>query len=147
MKKISLVIALALLLPSVASAAMDPALKECLQRGYETVFQNEKSYCVFPDKSECSIGEFNNGACGTQWKTENYCIAEGNLVWDTDKCCPGTEAYLAGKTLGQAECIKVSLSQKVYDQFRYNPFVIFGSIGLILVVVTFFILKARKRNI
>jgi len=146
MKKIIAIAIFLLVLPSIVFAAMDPALKECVQRGYETVFQNGGNYCVLPDKSQCSIEEFNNGSCGAQYKTENYCIAEGTFVWDTDKCCAGTEAYLAGKTLGQARCIKVSLAQKVYDQFRYNPYILFGS-GLLIVIVILGILKLKKRNV
>ena len=146
MKKIIAIAIFTIVLPSTVFAAMDPALKECVQRGYETVFQNEKNYCVLPDKNQCSIEEFNSGTCGAQYKMENYCITEGTFVWDTDKCCAGTEAYLAGKTLGQARCIKVSLTQKVYDQFRYNPYILFGG-GLLIVIAIFFILKSKKRNI
>ncbi len=137
-----------MILPSTAFAALDPEFKECLQRGYEQTYgEDETSYCIFPDGNKCVLGEFNNGTCGAQYKNENYCIAEGLPVWDTKKCCPGTEAYLKPYHTGQASCIQISTIEKIYDQIRFNPFTWMYAGGIISIFIIFFIIfKTKKRK-
>jgi hypothetical protein len=148
MKKIVFTISILALLPSTAFAALDPELKECLQRGYEQVYEeDETSYCIFPDGNKCVLTEFNNGTCGAQYKNENYCVAEGRVVWDAEKCCPGTEAYLKPYHVGQTSCTQISTLEKLYDQIRYNPFIWVYSTGIIFIFIIFFIIfKVRKRK-
>lgn len=84
-----------------AAAAIDPTYKECMQRGYTLSGDS----CVFPDGSACDLESFNNQECGTEWFTDDYCIPEGDYVWDEEKCCEGTEAYLPEDVAGQARCV------------------------------------------
>lgn len=64
------------------SASVSPVYKECVQRGYqlEEDFEQGISYCIFPDNSKCLIEDFNNGVCGQEFMTEDYCIEEGIMV-------------------------------------------------------------------
>ena len=149
MKKIIAIAILALTLPTITFAAMDPILQECVQRGYETEYSTDglTGYCVLPDKSKCILDDFNNGTCGAQYKNEDYCVSEGHLVWGTSKCCTGTEAYLKPNHIGQPSCLRISAVQKIINQIKYNPLVWFGGVGTIFIFVIFFIiLKTRKRN-
>ena len=132
--------------PATTFAAIDPALKECLQRGYEQTFRDGVIYCVLPDKSQCAVENFNNGTCGAQYKNADYCVAEGRPVWDSDKCCAGTEAYLRPNFMGQPSCVKISSAQKIYDQIRYNPLVWIGGIGIALVLAIFFKISKTKKQ-
>ena len=149
MKKTICLVILSLLFPySVTFAAADPELKECIQRGYETEYSQDgnTSYCVLPDKSKCVLEDFNNGTCGTQYKNEDYCVAEGGLVWDTNKCCADTEAYLLPYHLGQTSCVKISMIEKVYNQIKYNPLVWLYGGGIIFIFMIFFIILKIKRR-
>lgn len=128
-------------------AAMDPRLKECMQRGYETqVYYNHPThaageFCVFPDGSECELEEFDAGTCGLKFKTEDYCVPEGKPVWDKDRCCPGTIAYLKPYHMGQPTCQVISLPERVYNQLQYNFYI---QILLLLVVITVLVFFAYK---
>lgn len=89
------------------SAAMDPLFKECLQRGYTSEGIPPENQCVFPDGSRCPMLQFNNGTCGKDFRTEDYCIKEGDFVWDKDKCCAGMEPYLKCGYKGHPSCRKI----------------------------------------
>ncbi|MEO1628694.1 MAG: hypothetical protein AAFV25_26335 [Bacteroidota bacterium] len=82
-------------------AAINPLYKECAQRGYSI----NGDYCIFPDSSQCLLEEFNEQKCGQKWFTENYCVEEGQYVWDEDRCCNGLVAYLPPGVAGQARCV------------------------------------------
>jgi len=123
----------------LANAAINPVYKECSQRGY----QIDGKYCVFPDSTKCLLEEFNNGKCGEKWMTDDYCIPEGNYVWDADKCCEGLVAYLPDGMAGQASCqpkSKVMVKKTFFDSF--------GGIALVVVVLLglLFFLKRNKRK-
>ncbi len=109
MKKIIILGTLVLIsLPSIMLAAVSPFYKECMQRGYivEDINSNSDAvaYCVFPDKTKCPIKEFNEGTCGQTFMTTNYCVKKGTMIWDENKCCAGTNAYLPKGVAGQARC-------------------------------------------
>lgn len=147
MKKSSLFILAALIFPLFASAAMNPALKECLQRGYKTETENDQTYCVFPDGAKCAIESFNQGVCGQSYMIEDYCVEEGGYVWDKDRCCTGTEAYLPPMHAGQEMCRDIKLPQKIYDQIRYQPHLRIGlPIAAVLVFAFLRIFIVRKKR-
>ncbi len=83
---------------------INPFYKEVMQRGYEVMPGDSVK---FPDGSVCSIEAFNNLQCGQQWMTDDYCIPEGQAVWDDDKCCEGLEPYLKPGVDGQATCQEI----------------------------------------
>lgn len=149
MKKILITIIVLIAFSTIVNAAMDPRLKECIQRGYETTYDSEIQYCIFPDGNRCPLEDFNNGLCGLEYKIENYCVKEGLPVWDKDKCCEGTEAYLPPDVMGQPTCRDISLSQKISGQFLYLLYRPIFSISVIVfltiaVFIVFWILKKRK---
>ena len=142
MKKI-LFISMLILSSLLVNAAMDQFSKECLQRGYETAYYDGIKYCVFSDGVKCPLDAFNNGLCGSEYKIEPYCVKEGNPVWDTDKCCEGTEAYSRPGHMAQPSCLKVSLMQKLSDYAKYNPFLPIG----VIIFIGFIVWLIRKRKI
>ncbi len=81
-------------------AAISPVYKECMQRGYQVSGDS----CVFPDGSKCSLESFNNGTCGEAFFTDDYCIPEGQVVWDENRCCEGLAPYLEEGVAGQPTC-------------------------------------------
>lgn len=85
---------------------MNLADKECLQRGYDVSYNQKenKTYCIFPDGEKCLLEEYNDGVCGSEYKIENYCIKEGDPVWDKNKCCNGLEPYIPVGVIGQSTC-------------------------------------------
>lgn len=91
-----------IVLPSQGFSAMDSKYKECLQRGYSVDGED----CVFPDGSKCNLEAFNSGSCGEKFMTTDYCVKEGDYVWDEDKCCDGLESSLGEDEDGQAVCKK-----------------------------------------
>lgn len=136
------------------TAAMDPNLKECMQRGYEIQgytphhpTHEEGTFCVFPDGSECRMDEFNAGTCGVKFKTEDYCVPEGKPVWDKDRCCPGTIAYLKPYHFGQATCQSISLTERAYNQLNYNFYIKILLLLVVIAVLVFFAYKFLKKKI
>lgn len=123
MKKLICLFIFALLFPVAAGAALDPVLKECMQRGYEAVNEGDLVYCRFPSGRECLIQDFNKGICAPEFKHDSYCVPEGRTVWDADKCCPGSEAYLPPNHTGQTSCVKITTFQKMIDHIRYSMIV------------------------
>ena len=126
-----------LLIPFFANSAIDPVYKECSQRGY----QIKGNYCVFPDSTQCLLEEFNNGKCGQEWMTEDYCIPEGKYVWDSGRCCEGLVAYLPKGMAGQASCqpkSKVMVKKTFFDSYGGIALVVVALLGLL------FFLKRKK---
>ncbi len=74
--------------------------KEVEQRGYEHFGDT----VIFPDGSSCSIKDFNEGVCGSKWMTDDYCVEEGEKVWDEDRCCDGLVATQLDSENGQLTC-------------------------------------------
>ena len=150
MRKTAVLIIALFIFATPALAALAPWYKECMQRGY----QIQEDYCVLPDSSRCPITDFNDGVCGKEFKTENYCAKEGSFVWDGDKCCEGTTAYLKYGYIGQSTCQKISALEKTYDKVSYwfgslisHPrFLLFVVIVLSLVIVPWFLLFRLLRK-
>ncbi len=116
-----------------ATAAINPLYKECSQRGY----QIDGNYCVFPDSSKCLLEDFNNGLCGKEWMTDDYCIPEGKYVWDSGRCCEGLVAYLPAGVAGQATCqpkSKVAVKKTFIDSYGGIALVVLVLIGLLLLL-------------
>lgn len=120
MKYLILPILIIIILPNSVNAAMDPALKDCLERGYYTESDTDTTYCVFPDASRCPLRDFNDGSCGREYMTEYYCVGENMPVWDKDKCCEGLEPYLKPNHIGQSHCKNINILGKISDQLKYN---------------------------
>ncbi|MFT7155318.1 MAG: hypothetical protein ACI8Q1_000319 [Parvicella sp.] len=127
-----------------AIAKLDPYYKEVLQRGYELIPGDSVK---FPDGSKCSISKFNEGLCGQQWKTKDYCVAIGGEVWDENVCCEGLETNLAGDTDGQITC------QPIADSWFSQSTVVNFFIGLLIPLGLFVFLgynvkrKLKERNV
>lgn len=154
MKKLLILTIMIISASFIVHAAMDPRLKECLQRGYSTTSfaqaNEEVTYCVFPDGESCPLEDFNNGVCGIEYKMEDYCVKEGMLVWDADKCCEGTESYLPVGWVGQPRCQQVSFGQKLSDEYKYRPFlkiaIIILAVLIALAIIWIFMKKKRKKK-
>lgn len=118
---------------------IDPFYKEVMQRGYEILPGDSVK---FPDGSICSIVSFNNGQCGAQWMTSDYCIPEGEPVWDSHKCCEGLEPYLEDGVDGQETCQKIQ-----EDSFFSSNTVLYFFIGVLIPLGLFVILaiSVKKR--
>lgn len=134
-------------------AAMPPQWKECRQRGYKIEENQERGGwdCVFPNGDRCELSDFNIGTCGSEYMIEDYCIEEGNPVWDKDKCCPGTRPYLPLGIMGQAHCSSsyksyfYPYSHLIYYLIFRNP--AFWIIGAIIIgFLIYWLIKRRRRN-
>ena len=108
-------------------ASLPEEIKECVQRGYAT----ESGYCIFPDDSRCLYEEFNQGLCGQEFMIEDYCIGEGVLVWDQDKCCEGLMPYLSVR-FGQPKCEQITLSKQI-DSFVKHYMIIEIILSVLLI--------------
>jgi len=129
------------LVPNVF-AAMNPDLKECMQRGYEIkASPNQETLCIFPDNSNCTIKDFNQGVCGVEFMIEDYCVPEGKVVWDKDKCCEGLKPHLV--TIGQATCQPFSV--RFIENLKYNPIRWFCII-IFLVLIGYVIYRIKKKR-
>lgn len=118
-----------------SSAEISPYYKEVVQRGYS--YANDT--VTFPDGSKCSIKDFNEERCGTEWMTEDYCIPKGQYVWDKNKCCNDLAPYLEEGSDGQAVCMeKKSWWEVDLFSFWLGLFIPFAFFGII-------ILSVRKR--
>ena len=145
MPKLMLLFVLTLVLLPVATAAMDPVFKECLQRGYEATRDEGTLYCVFSDTSRCPLEAFNENGCGQEFFTQDYCIGEGNPVWEEDLCCSGTQAYIPPNHAGQKTCQDISFLKKVVDHFYFNPLLRYSVISVLSVSIGIAILWYKKR--
>lgn len=147
MKSTKFILLFSILVTSFSAFAMiDPYYKEVMQRGYTT---NGDSV-VFPDGSTCSIADFNEGICGQQWMTKDYCIPEGGPVWDEDKCCVGLQAYLPEGMAGQATCVAIEKSAEQQSELgEYERPLFYFFLGLVLIFTIFILysifVKYKKR--
>jgi hypothetical protein len=131
-------------------AAINPVYKECMQRGY-TVSGDS---CIFPDGSACDLESFNEGACGTEWLTDEYCIPEGEYVWDDEKCCEGTDAYLPEDVAGQARCVSLDeIPGAKKDGKAVKPNIVKGTgyyvmliLFAVLIVVSIYLKRRQKAH-
>lgn len=140
MKKIILTLIVTLFLIPFCFAAISPDYKECMQRSYEIVGEQ----CIFPDGSECHIADFNDGSCGQEFMIEDYCVAEGKAVWDSDKCCKGSKSYLPPGYLGQPTC--QPFSKRVLGNLQHNPFYWALIILVLLLIAGIIIYKMIKKH-
>jgi hypothetical protein len=124
MKKILLILIFALfLLPNISNAQIKPVNKECLQRGYDA----EEGYCIFPNGTKCNIQEFNNGKCGSEFMTTDYCVEEGNFVWEKDKCCKGLKPELH-RAVGSDTCQPSNIGKAIW---------IYSLLILLLIIINY----------
>lgn len=117
-----------------AFGAIDSLYHEVIQRGYSIIGDSVE----FPDGSRCLIIDFNTGNCGEQWKTADYCVPKGGMVWEKHRCCAGLDYYLPAGTDTQATCQPVTAS--FHHQFLVTGLVI----AVLLLLYLFFLRKARK---
>ncbi|MFH1521451.1 MAG: hypothetical protein ABIF18_00675 [archaeon] len=132
MKKSWVIFGVIVLLSSSVLAAMDPNLKECIQRGYEIKSTpNQDTVCIFPDGSNCSINSFNQKSCGEEFMTEGYCVKQGDPVWDKNRCCSGLAPY-PPKIIGMPTC--QDSSKVLIWNLKYNPVYWFGIIIFLVLI-------------
>lgn len=115
-------------------AAISDYYKEVLQRGY--IIQGDS--VQLPDGQYCLIEDFNNNRCGQEWKNKDYCIPEGGLVWDPDRCCEGLEAWQDPDRDGHTICKK-----KKNESIMFK--ILLFSCPILLVL--FFLLKRKGDRI
>jgi len=122
---------------------IDPYYKEVLERGYKLMPGDS---VLFPDGSACKIKEFNSGVCGQEWMTTDYCVEEGEAIWNEDRCCEGLEAGIANDTDGQATCESTS-------SWFGNGTLLYFFLGVLIPLGLFVILafgvkrKMKQRNV
>lgn len=126
------------LLNTTVFAKINPFYKEAEQRGY-TITQGDS--VIFPDGSQCSIADFNERQCGQEWMTDNYCIGEGDKVWDEYRCCVGLEPHLEENTDGHKTCERVG----TFDWLE-SKVVLYFFLGLILPFTIFVVVAWRIRK-
>lgn len=110
--KAQLITILLLFFTMVAHAAINPDYANAMERGYSISGDS----VVFPNGSKCLLSEFNNGTCGQEWMTDDYCVPEGAYVWNDDKCCEGLEPYLKEGHDGQERCVKKRKNEKDVEE-------------------------------
>lgn len=134
-KAAGLLLAFALLIfASPALAAINPVYKECSQRGYAI----SGGECIFPDGTSCPLEEFNSGTCGSAFKTQDYCVRQGQHVWDSDKCCEGLRPYLPEGVAGQATC------EPYFSAAAGDVYLAAGILIIILILAYVFAKKKRR---
>lgn len=111
-----------------ATAAINPVYKEAMQRGYPIMGDS----VLLPDSSKCSLDDFNSQRCGKEFFDLDYCVPEGNYVWDEDACCDGLVPYLPPGVDGQEICRKKG--QVDFSETLRNPFLWLGILGFTAVV-------------
>ena len=130
----------------ITQATIDPLYKECLQRGFfvESEEGMYGEYCIFPDNSRCSIESINSGTCDNAFLVENYCVEQGNAIWDENKCCEGLKPSLAEGVVGQATCqpiqssLEETLSQEKLFPFLLLTMALLASLFLCMLLVLLF---------
>lgn len=127
---------------SFSFGAINPFYKEVLQRGYELIPGDSVR---FPDGSTCSIASFNNGDCGKEWMTDDYCVAEGEYVWD-DKCCEGLEPYLEEGVDGQQTCQRIEESEDGWSSYFSSSSVLYFFMGVLIPLGLFVILAISVKR-
>lgn len=142
MKKLALLLTLSGLY-LISFSAVDPFYKEVLQRGYELIPGDSVR---FPDGSTCSIKAFNSSECGQEWMTDDYCVEEGENVWDEDRCCDGLEPYLEDGVDGQATCQKKSSMVDDISSFFSSSTILYFFIGVLIPLGLFVILATSIKK-
>lgn len=115
-------------------SAISDEYKEVLQRGYAIRGDSVQ----LPDGQYCLIADFNAGICGGEWKNQDYCIPEGGLVWDEDRCCEGLAPWIAEGVDGHTICKKISKKNSMYLYLIYS---------LPVLLILFLILRRRGNQI
>lgn len=128
---------------SITFSAVDPFYKDVLQRGYELIPGDSVR---FPDGSTCSISAFNNLECGQKWMTDDYCVEEGEMVWDDNRCCDGLEPYLEEGVDGQQTCQKKSSIIDDISSFFSSSTILYFFIGVLIPLGLFVILAASIKK-
>jgi len=141
MKKLLLIIIFLFSILLTLFAAMSPANKECMQRGYNVM----NDYCILPEGKKCLLPEFNEGKCGQEYKIEDYCVKQGDYVWDMDKCCFGLNpSQPQGKSgevlLGHPTC------QPARYAFILNPYFYLYIVIVVIVAILLLWLIKKKRK-
>ncbi len=140
MKKIKLMVFLGALLllftlPSQIEALQDPALANCVERGYMVEKASSGSqYCVFPNGSKCLLNQFNQGECGQEFMTPLDCIHEGPIWSNGVKCCKGL-ARKKGEFQDYCQVVEPFIDDVIFPDTKSNnsPFFIPKNILLLLV--------------
>ncbi|MFW6311413.1 MAG: hypothetical protein ACOC1K_04170, partial [Nanoarchaeota archaeon] len=72
----------------------------------------------------------------------------GLPVWNSTRCCPGTQSYLPPNTAGHPTCKNISTMQILHNQIQYRPFVTTTAILalLILIMITFMFYLIEKHT-
>ena len=110
-----------------------PVYAPCAERGYTV----EGDYCIFPDGEKCLLTAFNDNTCGKSYYFVEYCIPEGNQLWQ-GKCCDRLVPY---KQLDKTTCQPKSKMTVIETYRMLKPFI---WLGVIIVVIIMFKLKSRK---
>jgi hypothetical protein len=138
---------------SVAQGALSPFYKECIQRGF--VIGSEEGtgdeYCIFPDKSQCSLESMNNGTCNNPYVYDDYCVQKGNAVWDQNKCCKGLVPYLPEGMEGQTTCqpIQYSSENSIFSSLKeiplISPFIFLLILAIFICMLLIFLFEKKKK--
>lgn len=143
----TLIITFALfIMTTVAHSAINPDYANAMERGY----QLSGDSVVFPDGSKCLLSAFNDGSCGQEWMTDDYCVPEGAYVWNGDKCCEGLEPYLKEGYDGQERCVKKQKGDKEDDESSWWNDLMSNSmfwIGLLIpfILLIYIAISVKKR--
>ena len=143
MKKNILFLICCLLTSFISQAAVDEYYKHAIQRGYSL----RGDSVIFPDKSTCLYKDFAEGRCGQKWMTTDYCVEEGKMVWDKDKCCEGLAPFLPDDTDGQMTCEKMDKIKNIDGyQSKMIWFALIFPVLLLIIAVMMFIMRRRARR-
>lgn len=165
MNRKSLFLIMILILLGSVFAQQNPDHEECVQRGFDVIGErglfeeclngnysnyNECSkiynqsgrniFCRFNDGNICLLDSFNDGSCGSEYMSDEYCVEEGVYVWDEGNCCEGLHPYPLAN-IGHPKCMNVSLKERVIDYMIISPTLTFGLLGLFFVLVIGFVVK------
>lgn len=138
MKRLCLLLLLLMPFALSLSAAIDPIYKECMQRGYSV----DGDYCVFPDESRCLLDSFNEGVCGSKWLTDDYCVEEGEQVWDANRCCDGFIPYVPDGHDAQSTC----QSQEAIEHKKTMKTLLFWGALLAVILLTYLYYRFNRNR-
>lgn len=133
-----------LLIVQFSFGAIDSFYKEVIQRGYELLPGDSVK---FPDGTSCSIEAFNAMECGVEWMTKDYCVPEGEYVWDADRCCVNLAPFLEKGVDGQETCQPIAADEGGFSDFFSSSTVLYFFIGVLIPLALFVILaiSVKKR--
>lgn len=121
-------------------AAISPLYKACMQRGYAV----EGDSCRMPDGSLCHLEDFNAGRCGKAFFDEPYCIPEGRMVWEAEKCCEGLVAWLPEGVSGQMKCVPESVQDPGAAVFS-SPWY-WAGVGMLMAIIGIELIRRIRRS-